>query len=196
MIITKEFEGEMAHIVRNCSTERCRSSIHGHSFKVLVSLTASAKDKGQMLMDFGLMKTTIKSFIDSFDHCTVLWKKDYPEYINDVKKWSDRWIILPVSPSAEMLSLYMLYVINKILKATIFNNGEKNVIVHSVQYYETRTGSATAFEHDMCLLPVDLKAEFSEGVQKDWPIELRRFFAEGMPEGVKYFENPKIEKQV
>ena len=72
MIITKEFEGEMAHIVRNCSTERCKFSIHGHSFKVLVSLTASTKDKGQMLMDFGLMKTTIKSFIDSFDHCAVL----------------------------------------------------------------------------------------------------------------------------
>jgi len=90
----------------------------------------------------------------------------------------------------------MLYVIDKIVKATIFNNGEKNVEVYSVQYYETRTGSATAFKYDTDMLPVDLKAEFSDGVQKDWPIELRRFFAEGMPEGVKYFENPKIEKQV
>ena len=60
MIITKEFEGEMAHIVRNCSTRHCRENLHGHSFKVLVSLKASALDNAGMIYDFGLMKGSIK----------------------------------------------------------------------------------------------------------------------------------------
>ena len=34
MIIRKLFKFENAHIVRGCSTQRCRASLHGHSYKV------------------------------------------------------------------------------------------------------------------------------------------------------------------
>ena len=36
MLIRKLFKFENAHIVRGCSTERCKYSIHGHSYKVTV----------------------------------------------------------------------------------------------------------------------------------------------------------------
>ncbi|MBY0444649.1 MAG: 6-carboxytetrahydropterin synthase, partial [Burkholderiales bacterium] len=44
MLIRKLFKFENAHIVRNCSSERCRSSIHGHSYRVEVLLEANALD--------------------------------------------------------------------------------------------------------------------------------------------------------
>ena len=38
MLIRKLYGFENAHIVRNCSSDRCRRSIHGHSYKVEVIL--------------------------------------------------------------------------------------------------------------------------------------------------------------
>ena len=73
MLIRKLFKFEGAHIVRNCSSDRCKRSIHGHSYTVEVFLTAKGLDNGQMIMDFGLMKGTIKDLIDSFDHAYSFW---------------------------------------------------------------------------------------------------------------------------
>lgn len=197
MEIRKLFNVEAAqHIVRNATSYRCSHSVHNHGAIVEVFLTSNKLDNGGMIVDFGILKGTVKSFVDSFDHCMTFWSKDNEEYIRDMKKWNDRWIVLPINPSAELLSLYMCYIINKIIDATEFNNGEGDIKCSRVIYHETVTGYAESKIEDINMLPVDLKTEFSEGVQKDWPIELRRFFAEGMPEGVKYFENPKIEKQV
>jgi 6-pyruvoyltetrahydropterin/6-carboxytetrahydropterin synthase len=105
MIIRKLFKFENAHIVRNCTSRRCSRSIHGHSYKVEILLESNFLDNGQMVYDFGLMKTTIKELIDSFDHAITLWKYDNPEYIEFAKKFSERWIILPVNPSAEQFSM-------------------------------------------------------------------------------------------
>ena len=60
MIIRKKFKFEGAHIVRNCSTKRCKTSIHGHSYKVEVFFTSNKLDNGFMILDFGLTKKHIK----------------------------------------------------------------------------------------------------------------------------------------
>lgn len=202
MIITKEFEGEMAHIVRNCSTNRCRSSVHGHSFKVLVTLRANDLDNAGMIYDFGLMKGSIKQFIDSFDHCTVFWDKDNQEYIDFIKKHSERWISLPFNPSAEMLSLFFLSGIQSILDCTKMNNNESKIFLDKVQYYETRTGSATAEREDIVLMSsvFEMPFECSQSVTNDWSIELFNWYLDGRhqkknPE-TEWFENPKVEQQV
>ena len=54
MIIRKLFEFENAHIVRFCSSKRCKSSIHGHSYKVEVLLESKYLDNAGMVYDFGL----------------------------------------------------------------------------------------------------------------------------------------------
>ena len=56
MIIRKLFKFENAHIVRGCSSTRCRSSIHGHSYKVELLFESDFLDDGHMVYDFGLMK--------------------------------------------------------------------------------------------------------------------------------------------
>ena len=102
MRIRKLFKFENAHIVRNCSSERCKHSIHGHSYQIELILEAKRLDHGQMVYDFGLLKSSIKDIIDSFDHAICFWNKDDSEYIAACKKFSARWISLPVSPSAQM----------------------------------------------------------------------------------------------
>jgi 6-pyruvoyl tetrahydropterin synthase/QueD family protein len=71
MLIRKLFRFENAHIVRNCSSDRCSRSIHGHSYQVEILLEAHALDNGQMIYDFGLLKGHIKDLIDSFDHALL-----------------------------------------------------------------------------------------------------------------------------
>lgn len=171
MLIRKLFKFEGSHIVRDCTSTRCSRSVHGHSYKVEVLLESGSLDNGQMVVDFGLMKGTIKDWIDSFDHCHVMWEKEDIETIEFFKKMNERWIILPCSPSAEMFSVMFFFVIDKILKNTQFNNGESSdVQLNSVIVHETETGYAQCFREDMeNLWKWDLSdIQTSVGVVADW----------------------------
>jgi 6-pyruvoyltetrahydropterin/6-carboxytetrahydropterin synthase len=145
MVIRKLFRFEGAHIVRNCSSDRCKKSIHGHSYTVEVYLEADKLDEGCMVYDFGLFKGTIKDFIDSFDHAYSMWDKESDEYKSFFNKNSDRVVTMPISPSAEGYSLLIAFVVDKILKNTVFKNGEdENLRLHKVRVAETITGWAEA----------------------------------------------------
>ena len=148
MLIRKLFKFENAHIVRDCSSERCSKSIHGHSYTVEILLESNFLDNGQMVYDFGLIKLNIKDLIDSFDHSITLWDKDDKNYIKSMQKFSDRWILLPVSPSAEQLSRVIFLMIDKLLQNTDMINGEKSVKLNSVIIHETATGYAQCFNKD------------------------------------------------
>ena len=174
MIIRKLFKFENAHIVRGCSTVRCRSSLHGHSYKVEILLESNFLDNGQMIYDFGLMKRNIKDLIDSFDHAITLWNQDDEAYISNMKQHSDRWVELPVSPSAEQFSRVFYLMIDSLLKLTNTVNGEKEVSLHSVIVHETETGYAQCFKEDAYselmghIILEDI--QFSTTVQNDWSV--------------------------
>ncbi len=172
MIIRKLFKFENAHIVRGCTSERCKYSIHGHSYKIELLFESNYLDQGQMVYDFGLTKTTIKELIDSFDHATAIWNRDDPEYIAAIKKFSKRWVSLPVSPSAEQFSRVIFLMIDKLFAHTKMQNGEKEVTLHSVIVHETDTGYAQGFREDAystLMGEIDLhQIEFSEQVQAEW----------------------------
>ena len=148
MIIRKLFKFENAHIVRGCSSVKCRSSIHGHSYKVEILFESNFLDNGQMVYDFGLMKQNMKALVESFDHAITLWSGDSKEYIQDMKKHSSRWVELPVSPSAEQFSRVIFLMIDALLGLTCKVNGEKEVKLHSVIVHETDTGYAQCFKED------------------------------------------------
>ncbi len=172
MIIRKLFKFENAHIVRNCSTERCRASLHGHSYKIEVLFESSFLDHGQMVYDFGLMKQHMKDIIDSFDHAITLWSDDDEAYIKDMIQHSDRYVILPVSPSAEQFSRVIFLLIEALLKQTACVNGEKEVTLHSIIVHETATGYAQGFyddAHSETMGTIDFEQIiFSKAIQKDW----------------------------
>ncbi len=190
MIIRKLFKFENAHIVRRCTSNRCKNSIHGHSYKIEVLFESNYLDNGQMVYDFGLMKGIIKDIIDSFDHATTFWKKDDIEYINAIKRFSQRWVALPVNPSAEQYSRVIFLFVEKILNQTRMKNGEEGVNVHSVIVHETDTGYAQCFRKDAYnenMGKIDLKEiEFSKQIQKEWKDPL---MWEKLLKG-EIFENP------
>jgi len=174
MIIRKLFKFENAHIVRGCSSQRCRASVHGHSYKVEILFESKYLDHGQMVYDFGLMKQGMKALIDSFDHAVALWSGDDASYVSDMKKHSNRWVELPVSPSAEQFSRVIYLMIDALLKGTRMVNGERGVRLHSVIVHETDTGYAQAFENDaysemMGMIPLE-SIRFSDEVREGWGI--------------------------
>ncbi|MFP6840705.1 MAG: 6-carboxytetrahydropterin synthase [Acinetobacter sp.] len=196
MLIRKLFKFENAHIVRNCTSDRCKRSIHGHSYKVELLLKASKLDHGQMVYDFGLLKGLIKDIFDSFDHAICFWQQDDVDYIEACKKFSARWVSLPVSPSAEQFSRIFFYLAQQILVSTITQNGEGDVEVYSVIVHETDTGYAQSFIEDieneqMGLLKLE-QIIFSEQVQAEW---LDPAMYEKLKQGIK-FQNPSVDLQV
>ena len=148
MIIRKMFDMENAHIVRGCSTLKCRSSLHGHSYKIELLFESNYLDNGQMVIDFGLIKHHIKDIIDAFDHSITLWSGDDSGYIEAMKRYSDRWVVLPVSPSAEQFARVFFVIIDRFFALVNMKNGEKEVKLHSVIAHETDTGYAQAFRED------------------------------------------------
>jgi 6-pyruvoyltetrahydropterin/6-carboxytetrahydropterin synthase len=172
MIIRKLFTFEASHIVRNCSSARCKYSMHGHSFKVELFLEATRFDRGQMVYDFGLLKGPLRDLYDAFDHSFLFWTKDGEDFRRSVTSFSRRWIELPVSPTAEQLSRVLFILADAVIKNTKKANGERDVKVHSVVLHETATGYAQCFRKDAYskkMGPIPLKGVlFSEGIQKEW----------------------------
>ena len=196
MLIRKLFRFENAHIVRNCSSDRCSRSHHGHSYQVEILLEAHALDNGQMIYDFGLLKGHVKDLIDSFDHAVAFWDKDNAEYIAFCKQFSARWISLPVSPSAEQFSRLIFVLVDAVLKQTVMQNGEADVNLHSIIVHETLTGYAQCFRYDvenprMGLIQLD-EIVFSEQVCKEWS-DSQLF--EKLKNG-EVFVNPTVQAQV
>jgi 6-pyruvoyltetrahydropterin/6-carboxytetrahydropterin synthase len=148
MLIRKLFKFENAHVVRGCSTRRCSHSIHGHSYKVEFLLEAHAFDNGQMVYDFGLLKGEVRDLIDAFDHAIALWSGDNPEYLAAMRQHSERWVLIPVSPSAEQFSRLFFRLVDTALSLTDMVNGEANIRLHSVIVHETETGYAQCFRED------------------------------------------------
>ena len=144
MLIRKQFKFEGAHIVRNCSSQRCRENIHGHSYIVEVFITSDKLDDGYMVMDFCRLDK-VKEFIESFDHSYSLWQNESPDLKTFVYRYNRRVAEIPVSPSAEGYALLFTYVI------------------------ETATGYAEAFQEDLKLARFQLKdIHFSEGIVAEW----------------------------
>lgn len=168
MIIRKQFKFEGAHIVRNCSSQRCRENIHGHSYIVEVFITSDKLDDGFMVMDFCRLNH-VKEFIESFDHTYSLWGQENEELKEFVYRYNRRVAEIPVSPSAEGYALMFLYAIDQILQHTPHINGEGNVLLHSVRVHETATGYAEAFREDLQLVNFKIKdIRFSEGITEEW----------------------------
>jgi len=192
MIIRKLYKFENAHIVRKCTSRRCSRSLHGHSYKVELFFTAPLLDRGEMVYDFGLTKGMIKDFIDAFDHAITLWSGDDPDYLQDMKKWSERWVELPVNPSAEQFARTFFLIIDRVLQQTDMVNGESNVTLDSVIVHETETGYAKADRNDAyneAMGRIDLKKIiFSDQVKAEW--KNPKMFEE-LLEG-KRFVNPSI----
>lgn len=149
MIIRKLFKFESGHIVRGCNSVRCSHSEHGHSYKVEVFFESNELTDYGMVIDFGDLKNNVKEFLDRFDHSYHFWNQESGEFRNFHKKYDDRWVELPFSPSAENYSIYFLKAIRDIVEKSGFDNKNANCV--RVRVHETDTGYAEASVDDLKL---------------------------------------------
>lgn len=170
MIIRKLFKFEGSHVVRGCTSKKCRENIHGHSYKVEVLIEGDKLDNGQMIVDFGLLKSHIKDFIEAFDHTHVIWEKGSMEEKDFFSTYFKRWVTTPLSPSAEGFAIMFYNIIAQILARTGFNNGEGSVRLHSIIVHETDTGYAQAFKQDAENYSVSINDFTFSSELRDWNI--------------------------
>ena len=156
MLIQKQFKFEGAHIVHDAYSRRCSYSVHGHSYRADIGLyaPANALGPGQMVMDFGLMKSTVPMglFWDMLDHTMLISNWAPQEYQDDMKKYSERWVIMPANASAEMIALWgyvwMRAMLENVRDANPDQGWLDDVSLSYVRVHETRTGFAEADEMD------------------------------------------------
>jgi len=103
--ITKEFKFEMAHALHGYDG-LCKN-IHGHSYKLLVTVKGEVKNenghvKDGMVMDFSVLKEIIKlEIIDKYDHSLVL-NANSPHASIDLSAF-EKVFYLPYQPTSENL---------------------------------------------------------------------------------------------
>jgi len=143
VLIRKLFKFEAAHVVRNCErSRRCSFNIHGHSFIVELKLGATVNDldRAAMVKDFGALHE-VKHLIDKFDHAYILGPDDSVDFRSFIMQHNERWIQLPVNPSAEALAVLLFGQVSALPSM-------RGLHVHSVTVHETATGYAEAFHDD------------------------------------------------
>jgi len=200
MIIRKLFEFNGQHIVRNCSSYRCKYAIHAHTYKVELFFTSKGFDNAQMILDFGLIKGPIKEFIKSFNNSFTFWNKENKEFKEFIKNNYLKWVEIPTNPSAESFSLLFFKVIDNIIKATYFRNNEKDVSLYSVRVHETNTGYAQSFREDLKIINLNLNdIKFSDKVREEWEdpfMYAKLLYYISNKNVVKPFNNPYVKLQI
>ena len=103
--ITKEFKFEMAHALHGY--DGLCANIHGHSYRLWVTVVGEVKNekghtKDGMLMDFTDLKAMVKpSIIDKYDH-SLLLNANSPHADIDFSAF-DKVFHLPYQPTSENL---------------------------------------------------------------------------------------------
>lgn len=110
---------------------KCRK-LHGHRYVLEATFTADALNSLNMIIDFAIIKTKLKKWIDKYwDHNTVLSKADI-NLGKAIETYSDQKIYyLDHNPTAEGMAYYILYNVCPKLFA------EEHVQCISIKLYET-----------------------------------------------------------
>jgi 6-pyruvoyltetrahydropterin/6-carboxytetrahydropterin synthase len=98
-------------------------NLHGHNWKVEVSVTAKALDKAGLGIDFKILKAETNKLLKTLDH----------KYLNELPPFSE------LSPSSENIAQYLFHELGKSLD-------NENVKVEMVTVWESDFAGASYFE--------------------------------------------------
>ena len=136
--ITKIFSFEAAHALTGYNGP-CRN-IHGHSYKLWVTIYGPVNPHTGMILDFNdLKKIVYETVISQFDHSLILSVKDKMlEYKAGAK--ADNLVELPFNPSSENLVIHFSELIGRALPET--------VKLYRLKLYETDTSFTEWYAND------------------------------------------------
>lgn len=101
--VSKEFHWEMAH--RLPFHEGLCKNIHGHSYKLLISLYGELDENG-MLVDFYDIDKVMKPIVTDFDHAFVAGEND-TKVIAFLKEMDFKHLVVPYTTTSENLIRYI-----------------------------------------------------------------------------------------
>ncbi|MCF8379878.1 MAG: 6-carboxytetrahydropterin synthase [Bacteroidales bacterium] len=142
--VTKEFDFEMAHALKNYDG-LCRN-IHGHSYHLSVCIIGEVLEdetnpKNGMVADFGDIKKMVNTHIvKKLDHSLILPGSEAEQGIDTQNPMFGRLIMVNFQPSCENLLIYISGELKKVLPA--------HLSLHSLILRETGNSYAEWFASD------------------------------------------------
>ena len=134
--ITRKIEFDAAHRVVEHES-KCKY-LHGHRYVLEVSFSAPKLDSVGRVIDFGLVKDIVKSWIDeNFDHTAILYEKDKELGEAIAKLTNQKIYYLNSNPTAENIGLHLL----EDILPKLFSDME--IKIESLKLYETPNCSVT-----------------------------------------------------
>ncbi|ADR22708.1 6-carboxytetrahydropterin synthase QueD [Marivirga tractuosa] len=126
--ITKEFSFETAHRISNHPAS-CKH-IHGHSYRLFVTVSADEIQENDMIIDFKELKQIInEKVIKTFDHALVLKRND--ENTKLAQNIDSNIFWMEFEPTVERLLDY--------IRKQIQNSLAEPVFLKKLKLYETAT---------------------------------------------------------
>ncbi len=87
MKVTREVTFDSAHMLSDY-VGKCHN-LHGHTYKLQVTLESKVKDETGMVMDFKTLDQYIRSVVDSYDHAIIFSSEKYrKEPENELLRWA------------------------------------------------------------------------------------------------------------
>lgn len=120
------------------------ASLHGHQGAVHVTFGSDLLDPLGMVVDFGLVKGFVKTWVDeNWDHRMVLHDRD--PMLEAVRPLDSRVHPVPFNPTAENLAAHLHGVIENWLGSLAEDQNPARARLISVKFWETPTSSVTCY---------------------------------------------------
>jgi len=133
--VTKSFEFDAAHRLVDYDGKCAR--IHGHRYKVLITLSSSKLDDSGFVCDFNELKNVVGEWIDeNWDHKIILSVNDPLGQILSNSEFRTSIYYVPFNPTAENMAVFLFSSFRDVLNKGV-------VYLKSVTVFETPTCWAT-----------------------------------------------------
>jgi 6-pyruvoyltetrahydropterin/6-carboxytetrahydropterin synthase len=139
-VVTKELTFDAAH--RLYKYEGKCANIHGHQYKILLTLSTTDLDSRKISVDFGLIKRYFQNWLDEkWDHKVILHIEDpLNDYLESLVKTTRLFGIelpyaMPCNPTAEGMAEYLA----TIIFPQIISENKIPAKIKNVRVFETPT---------------------------------------------------------
>jgi 6-pyruvoyltetrahydropterin/6-carboxytetrahydropterin synthase len=124
--VTIEHSFAAGHALRNYKG-KCEN-VHGHNYKIQVTVCGEKLDHAGMLADFVELKRLLRAVSERLDHV----------FLNDIEPFTE------LNPSAENMALYICEKMQSGIEEGILERGDNRLVeVAEVKVWETDIQSAT-----------------------------------------------------
>ena len=127
---TRRIEFDAAHRVMEHES-KCKH-LHGHRYVVEATFTSRQLDALGRVVDFGVIKERLGSWLDEqWDHTTILFEKDRELGEVIAAKTGQKIFYLPTNPTAENMAAYLA----EVVCPTLF--GDSDIRCIHIRLHET-----------------------------------------------------------